>query len=282
MIEHRFRAMGCEVVIRGGGPGQQAAVEHLFRDRERVFSRFIADSELNRINATSGRPTLASAVFAATVEVAIQASRETDGLVDPTLGAAIQAAGYTRDFSELVPDARPPGPASGPHPVVVTGRIVGLPKGAVLDLNGVVKSLAVDDGLALLSGVASVSAGGDLAARGPLSVALPGGDVVELRRGALATSGRTKRWWFRAGEIQHHLLDPRTGRPSRTPWTEVTACGATCVAADVAAKAGFLLGDDGPGWLDARDIPARFMRADGSLRTTLAWDRDMAEATPCT
>jgi FAD:protein FMN transferase len=282
MIEHRFQAMGCEVVVRGGGPGQQGAAERLFRDRERVFSRFIHDSELNRVNARSGRPTLVSELFAATVDVALQASRETDGLVDPTLGGAIEAAGYTRDFAELGPDPRPPGPASGPRPVVVAGRIVGLPEGAVLDLNGVVKSLAVDDALALLTGEASVSAGGDVAARGPLTVALPGGDLVELRRGALATSGRTKRRWLRAGEIQHHLIDPRTGRPSRTPWTEVTACGATCVAADVAAKAGFLLGDEGPCWLEARDIPARFVRGDGSIRTTLAWARDVHEAIRCT
>jgi thiamine biosynthesis lipoprotein len=153
-----------------------------------------------------------------------------------------------------------------------------MPEGVILDLNGVVKSLAVDDALALLSGDASVSAGGDLAARGPLTVALPGGDAVELRQGALATSGRTKRQWLRGGEIQHHLIDARTGLPSRSRWTEVTACGATCVAADVAAKAGFLLGDDGPAWLDARGIPARFVRDDGAVRTTLAWDRDLREA----
>jgi len=101
---------------------------------------------------------------------------------------------------------------------------------------------------------------------------------VELRQGALATSGRTKRRWLRGGELQHHLIDPRTGRPSRSPWTEVTACGATCVAADVAAKAGFLLGEDGPAWLDARGIPARFLREDGATRTTLAWERGMREA----
>ena len=123
-----------------------------------------------------------------------------------------------------------------------------------------------------------MSAGGDLAARGPLTVALPGGAAAELRRGALATSGRTKRRWLRGGEIQHHLIDPRTGRPSRSPWTEVTACGARCVAADVAAKAGFLLGDDGPAWLDARGIPARLLREDGTVRTTLAWERSMREA----
>jgi FAD:protein FMN transferase len=278
MSEYRFEAMGCEVLVRGGRAAQHHDVERLFRDRDRMFSRFIPESELNRVNEATGRPILVSSLFADTLGVALQAARETDGLVDPTLGAALEAAGYTRDFSDLIADPRPAGPASGPRPVSLVGRIVRMPEGAILDLNGVVKSLAVDDALALLSGDASVSAGGDLAARCPLTVALPGGDAVELRQGALATSGRTKRQWLRGGEIQHHLIDARTGLPSRSRWTEVTACGATCVAADVAAKAGFLLGDDGPAWLDARGIPARFVRDDGGVRTTLAWDRDLREA----
>jgi FAD:protein FMN transferase len=278
MNEHRFSAMGCEVVLHGGRASEWVEVERLFRDRDRTFSRFIPASELNRVNEAAGHPTLVSELFATTLEVAIQAAEETDGLVDPTLGAALTAAGYTRDFSELTPDPRPAGPASGPHRVQLIGRIVRLPEGAVLDLNGVVKSLAVDDALALLSGDASVSAGGDLAARGPLTVALPGGEAVDLRKGALATSGRTKRRWLRGGEVQHHLIDPRTGRPSRSPWTEVTACGATCVAADVAAKAAFLLGDDGPAWLDARGIPGRLVRADGTVRLSRAWERDLREA----
>jgi thiamine biosynthesis lipoprotein len=193
MNEYRFNAMGCEVVVRGGRADEQREVEQLFRDRDRTFSRFIPGSELNRVNEASGRPILVSGLFADTLAVALQVARETDGLVDPTLGAALEAAGYTRDFSELIADPRPAGPACGPRPVGLIGRIVRVPEGAILDLNGVVKSLAVDDALALLSGDASVSAGGDLAARGPLTVTLPGGDAIELRKGALATSGRTKR-----------------------------------------------------------------------------------------
>ena len=35
--------------------------------------------------------------------------------------------------------------------------------------------------------------------------------------------------------------------------------GATCLDADVAAKAAFLLGDEGPDWLDERGLPGRFL-----------------------
>ena len=37
----------------------------------------------------------------------------------------------------------------------------------------------------------------------------------------------------------------------------------TCLEADVAAKAAFLLGRDGPAWLDARGLAGRFLPEDG-------------------
>ena len=277
MIEHTFAAMGCEIIVRGGSASNRVAIERLFATREQVFSRFIADSELNRVNARAGRPQLVSAIFADTLRVALDAATETGGLVVPTVGTAIEAVGYTRDSSRLAPDPAPVAPVPEDGAVFAFGRVVGLSPGTKLDLNGVVKALAVDDALALLSGQGSVSAGGDLAVRGPLTVALPGDGAAELKRGAFATSGRTNRRWYRGGQEQHHLIDPRTGRPAITPWATVTACGATCVGADVAAKAAFLLGEDGPAWLDSREIPGWFVNDTGDVRTNPAWNRSMRE-----
>jgi thiamine biosynthesis lipoprotein len=280
MSEHRFTAMGCDVIVGGAGP-EHRAIEDLFAERERVFSRFLPDSELNRVNASSGAFAMVSPLFAETLRIALSAADETDGLVTPTLGASLEAAGYTRDSALLAPD---PAPAGSPVPagaVVALGRAVRLGAGVKLDLNGVVKALAVDDALELLPGDGFVSAGGDIAAHGELVVALPGDGSVSLVRGALATSGTTKRWWLRAGAVQHHLIDPRTGLPSTSPWSLVTACGASCLAADIAAKAGFLLGEAGPAWLDARRIPARFVAADGSVSTNATWRESMRE-TACT
>ena len=104
-----------------------------------------------------------------------------------------------------------------------------------------------------------MSAGGDLATRGELVVALPDGDTVTLRTGALATSGVTTRSWQRNGQRAHHLIDPATGAPADARWETVTVCAATCLAADVAAKTAFLLGDDGPGWLDQHALQGRFV-----------------------
>ncbi len=270
---HRFAAMGCDVVVGGAGPAERARIETLFAEREAVFSRFRPESELTRVNRSRSPFVVVSETFAEAVDRALWAAVETGGLVDPTLGAAIEAAGYTDDFDRLRPDAEPPGePRPGcPGRVWLAGRVLARPPGVLLDLNGVVKSMAVDAALELLPGPGFVSAGGDLATRGPLEVELPGGGSVRLERGALATSGSGKRRWERGGAAQHHLLDPRTGRPADSPWEQVTVCGATCLVADVAAKAAFLLGADGPAWLDARELPGRFVTAAGEVSANARW-----------
>jgi thiamine biosynthesis lipoprotein ApbE len=61
-----------------------------------------------------------------------------------------------------------------------------------------------------------------------------------------------------------------TGRPSASPWDEVTVCGTTCLAADIAAKAAFMLGEDGPEWLDERGLPGRFL-ADRAIHENASW-----------
>jgi thiamine biosynthesis lipoprotein len=152
----------------------------------------------------------------------------------------------------------------------MTGRVLSRPAGLRLDLNGVVKGLAVDEGLGLLEGPGVVAAGGDVATRGPAVVGLPSGGEVRLLRGGLATSGNTGRRWQRGGVSQHHLIDPSTGRPARSRWSLVTVAAADCVAADVAAKAAFLLSDDGPAWLEERGLPGRFVGG-GRVLTTPLW-----------
>ena len=161
--------------------------------------------------------------------------------------------------------------------MLLAGRWVLVPEGVRLDLNGVVKGRTVDDALALLMrGDGFVSAGGDLAARGAVVAAFPDGGTVCLVRGALATSGTDRRRWSRGGRPQHHLIDPRTGVPaSQSPWEQVTVCGLSCVGADIAAKAAFLLGADGPAWLDARGLPGRFVTTAGDVLPNRSWRRSL-------
>jgi thiamine biosynthesis lipoprotein len=274
-----LRAMGVELVVAGATRAELAAVATLFGEWERVFSRFRPDSELSRVNALGAEAFVASPLFVRLLRTALAAAAATDGLVDPTLGAALEAAGYDCDFAELrdAPASMREAPPGSWRSVRTTGPVVVRPPGTALDLNGVVKAAAVDEALALLAGPGFVSAGGDLATRGGTTVALPEGGVVRLAEGGLATSGTTRRRWRRGGETQHHLIDPRTGRPSRSRWEQVTVAAGSALAADVAAKAAFLLSSDGPDWLDARDLPGRFVADDGIVANS-TWDRQVETA----
>jgi FAD:protein FMN transferase len=277
--QHRFRGMGVDVVVRGATDEELAEVRRLFESWDGVFSRFKPESELNRVNETLSPVVLLSRLFAHVLREALEAAAATDGLVDPTLGSAIVAAGYDRDFDLLRDDSRPLGaPVPGCwRSLRLDRRLLYRPVGTALDLNGVVKSLALDSALGLIAGDALIAAGGDVATRGGADVGLPGGGALRLRAGGIATSGSTKRRWRRDGMWQHHLIDPRTGRPADSRWDEVTVAGSSCLAADVSAKAAFLLSDDGPDWLDERVLPGRF-RADGKVVANSAWTTALGEA----
>jgi thiamine biosynthesis lipoprotein len=270
--------MSVEVAVCGASDDELAAIRRLFEEWEDVFSRFRPESELNRINRDPSPVIVLSRPFAHALRTALRAAAATDGLVDPTVGGAVEAAGYDRDFALLEEDERPLGP---PAPgrwrsIRLSGRTLSRPPGLVLDLNGVVKSLAVDAALELISGDGFVAAGGDLAVRGGTIVGLPGDGALRLLSGGIATSGTTKRRWRRGGAVQHHLIDPRTGRPAESCWDEVTVAAGSCVGADLAAKAAFVLSDQGPEWLDERGLAGRFREGEIFLENR-SWNESLLE-----
>jgi len=267
-----FRSMGCDVLVSSAD--RLHDVQQLFEERDRRFSRFHDHSELNDVNAHPFGVTLVSEELASMLSLALDAAHATGGLVTPAAGGALVGAGYDRDFASLPldGDAVEPVPIPSLVSLRLRGRILLRTEPVVLDLNGVVKGKTIDDALALV-GDGWVSAGGDIATTIPLDVGLPGGGSICLDRGGLATSSVTKRNWHRGGELQHHLIDPATGRPARTPWRDVTVAAKDCVAADIAAKAALLLGHAGPSWLDRRGLAGRFVDHHGAVQLTQTWQQ---------
>jgi thiamine biosynthesis lipoprotein len=160
---------------------------------DRACSRFRADSELSRVNASQGRPVQINGVLMEALELALRAAELTDGDVDPTLGQALELAGYDRDW-RLLPRSydeepqRAAGRASNDR-LMPAGRItvrrrsgwrtvaldrkrasVRLSRGIRLDLGATAKGWAADRAAtaAALAGDcgALVSIGGDIATSG--------------------------------------------------------------------------------------------------------------------
>ena len=87
----------------------------------------------------------------------------------------------------------------------------------------------------------------------------------------MATSSTTVRTWRRASVVVHHIIDPRTGIPARSPWRTVSVTAATCVDANAAAPAALIRGDDGPAWLDGLGLAARLVSIAGAVVRVGGW-----------
>jgi len=266
----------------------------VLRDVDETYSRFRDDSELNHINGRAGIRTSVSGLMYRALETALRAARLTDGLVNPTVGRALRVAGYDRDFASLPDDGSPcefhVEPIPGWQTIALRRfpRSVLMPSGMELDLGSTGKALAAD---LCAQAVATthesavlVSLGGDMAASGSpeggwrvlitedsRSPLLGDGQRIAIWTGGLATSSTTTRRWRRGGVELHHIIDPATGQPAKSPWRTVSVAAATCVDANIAATAAILKGDGALEWLSAQRLPARLVHRDGAISTTASW-----------
>lgn len=298
VVAHEWRALGTYVELamsdaRVLGPAT-AYARDVLACVDRGCSRFRADSDLNRVNASGGRPTVVGPTLANALRVALDAAGATDGLVTPLVGEVITRLGYDRTFAELTrADAgREAGPeASHPVPdwreIDLEGTTVTLPVGARLDLGATAKAWASDliaTGVAQRWGVGViVNLGGDIRVAGdgpPWPIAIsehPDGTTaptqIMLAAGGLATSTTRVRRWSAGRVERHHLVDPRSGLPARTPWRTVTATGPTATAANMATTAAIVLGEEAPTWLAARGVAARLV-GDETVVSTPGWPSD--------
>lgn len=260
-----FHAMGTTVTVVAPrqDPAAEAAlalsVEGLFAESERRYSRFRPDSELSRLNRSAGWTPVSTPLFE-TLRRARAYFETTGGLFDPTTGAALAALGYDRSFSPGALDrAALPAEAEAARLCDVAldpaRRAVLRPPHVTLDLGGLVKGHTADRAARRLPPDAAVDAGGDAVLRGDG----PSGDgwlvdvedpadpartmlTLRIRNRAVATSAPNRRRWKTGAREQHHLIDPRTRRPSESDLAQVTVVAPAAEVADVLAKVTFLLG----------------------------------------
>ncbi|WP_019074802.1 FAD:protein FMN transferase [Streptomyces hokutonensis] len=269
-------------------------------------SRFRPDSELAALDASFGRPVTVSPLLAEALAVALRAAEATDGAVDPTVGSAMNAIGYDRDFTLVREDDRPVRLTVKRAPgwrLIDLDRTTGtvtVPAGVRLDLGATAKAWAADKAAAMLAEVAGcgvlVSLGGDTAVAGEppaggwnIRVQDVTGSVDEtpadgtyatigLRSGGLATSGTASRNWRRSGHELHHIVDPRTGLPVRSPWRTVSVAAATSADANAASTAAMVKGAGAERRLTRLGLPARLVAQDGTVVTTPGWPTSLAAA----
>ncbi|MDY7102641.1 MAG: FAD:protein FMN transferase [Actinomycetota bacterium] len=289
-VDTRFTAMGTDVhVIVVDGPDELLDLaETTIAGLEERWSRFIDDSDVRALARHAGSPVIVSADTYDLVARATAAWRATDGRFDPTVGAAMVAHGYDRDFAAVRATTHRAG-ATGPAPTPADIRFdpalraVTLPSGVVFDPGGIGKGLAADLTATRLleagAGGALVNIGGDLRALGRpptgdgwvVTVPDPVDPATELLRltmpeGALATSSTLRRRWRTTTGEAHHLIDPATGQPTDNGVHSVTVVAGEAWWAEALTKSLHLLGPAGLATLE--DAHAVVVTDDGARHST--------------
>jgi FAD:protein FMN transferase len=294
-----FAAFGSTAVVAVADPSRldhaRDAVERTVAEFALACSRFRDDSEISKLNRAGGSPFRAGPVLLDAMRAALRAARMTDGDVDPTIGQALIALGYDRDFAQLG-DTEPrsriaiaPVPGWTAIEVDPAAGTIRVPSAVSIDLGASAKALAADRAAAAAYAEAAcgvlVSFGGDIALAGPApgqgwpvrvtddhrSPPRAPGQSILLRAGGLATSSTTVRRWSANGSPVHHLLDPRTGRPARGAWRTVTVAAASCVDANTASTAAIIRGERALDWLRSLRLPSRLVRIEGRAVHVADW-----------
>lgn len=101
----QWEALGTSVVLRVTDPTALASARELVERElaaiDRTCSRFREDSDLMRVNGARGRTVRVDALLIEALGVAMRAAQLTGGDVDPTVGGALELAGYDRDWRLL-------------------------------------------------------------------------------------------------------------------------------------------------------------------------------------
>lgn len=232
-----------------------------FATVEAICSRFQPDSELRQLCSRPGEPVTVSPVLFEAVRFALRMAEETAGAFDPTVGHAMERAGFDREYVSGLRRS-----TFADTEIVATykdvrldevHRTIKLVKPLLLDLGAVAKGLAVDLAAQSLTGFDgfAIDAGGDVFVSGSNDT---GGlwrvgirhpiqpdaliATLELTDCAICTSGTYERFDPSTPD-RHHLLDPVTGE-SQNKLVSCTVIAPFAMLADGCSTAAFVLGPE--------------------------------------
>ena len=285
LVKRSFPLMGTLATVQVAHRDERVAEDAInaalaeLRWVDRTMTNFSAVSDIGRVNLGAGRDGVeVSAETALVIEAALRWASVSDGNFDPALGSAIS-------LWDVLHRHEPP-PERSVERLASRGfwRKVDFArrgKGAVvrfndpdvrLDLGGIAKGYGIDRSIIALrnKGIAHaiVTVGGDLYALGhapdgaPWKVGIRDPHNLDRLAGeldvadrAVTTSGDYERFFTWHGTRYHHLIDPLTAAPRRTPFHSVTVQGDNAMNADAAGTAIFGMKTDA-----ARQVARRVLR----------------------
>jgi thiamine biosynthesis lipoprotein len=267
-------ASPCEVHVAQGDRALAERVVALVAAEagriEAKFSRYRRGNVVDAINNANGRAILVDEETARLLDYAQELFRLSDGKFDITSGVLRRV--WRFDGSDRLPTraaVEAVRATVGWDKVRWRSPELTLEPGMEIDFGGIGKEYAVDRAAALarpLSARCLLNFGGDLLALGPQEEDRPwrvgveslAGDgaakQIELRVGALATSGDARRFLQKNGKRYSHILDPTSGWPVVDAPRSVTVAAPTCTQAGMLATFALLRGRDAEAFLAAQGV----------------------------
>lgn len=261
----------CELLCEAGSAGDAKEFAELVAAEawriEEKLSRYIDGNIIYQINSAGGKPVTVDAEIAQMLDFAQSLYEMSDAAFDITSGVLRRA--WTFDGSDNIP-SKPAVKALlslvGWDKTDWQSPILTLPAEMQIDLGGIGKEYAVDRAVAIMREQGNtpclVNFGGDLAVTGPpqlrkvWTVGIESADdftkLIELRHGALATSGDARRFLMKDGIRYGHVIDPRTGWPVAEAASSITVAADTCTQAGMLSTLAMLKGPSAERFLDSQ------------------------------
>ena len=277
--------------VLGGGARVLRECWTFLHELEQLWSRFLPDSDVTRLNWAEGKPVDVDPRTTRLVAEMQTGYARTGGLFDPTMLPDVLAAGYAASRVDASRVTALPESATSPGRIdlaTVSENTVTLPIGTTIDAGGVGKGLAADLvsdyalGLGAWGIMAEIAGDVRVAGEAPDGVAWRIGvedpfssgshtDVVRVPNGGVVTSSQRKRRLGKQGE-KHHLLNPLTRDSAETLVQTVTVIALTAALAETLTKPGFIQPTaDYLSWLVSQGAAGLVIEADGTHHESSNW-----------
>lgn len=292
-VSERRPVMGGHGTITVVGAGAEV-LEQAWQwagDLEKLWSRFIPDSDIQRLNWAEGSPVLVADETIRLIEEMKRARALTAGDFDPTLLPNLVRSGYAASLTDSARITTLPESAVSPgrlEDVVTSGRTVTMPRGTTLDAGGMGKGLAGDIiaerviglgalgvmvellGDIVVAGTAPDSVAWRLSIEDPFDLEHNLG-LVRITRGAIVTSSQRKRRFD--DDRRHHLINTRTGDSADTVVQTATTIAGTGAHAEALSKSAFVRDpEEYVAWVPTQSAACLLVLDDKTVLTSPNWE----------
>lgn len=237
----------------------QQEFEQIFNDINHSMSTYIPNSIISEVN--NNRITKIDTHFKTVFQTSKRVFDETSGRFDPTIGAVVNAWDFgPEEKIEQLDSVKIKNlmQSVGLNKVSVEGFQIKKPSATKIDFNAIAKGYGVDQiGYFLESNSVSnflVEIGGEIVCKGinsskgtPWKIGIQNPNIesdipflnsVELNNKAMATSGTYRKYKIdENGRRYTHIIDAKTGYPSRSNILSISVIAENCMAADAYATA---------------------------------------------